>query len=141
MPWGRNSGARSRATARWSSGLAGFRPCPGPYCHAPLRRRLVVTKALPGERRFLPQRAAPACPECGRYLAANAHWSEWGLLCAAFAFFYLLVDSKGRVPLGRLAGWAGAGLLALAIAVVLCHFRYWRHMQRCKPHEVDTHAR
>jgi hypothetical protein len=44
-----------------------------PHCSTALSKRLVRSKALPGEDRWLPLRAHMVCPVCGGGLEQNLH--------------------------------------------------------------------
>jgi hypothetical protein len=78
---------------------------------------------------------------CGGLLAPNTHWSEFVLLSACLVFFYLFANYRATVPLRTFVSAAAGGLSILAVALLFCHRRYWRHMQRYKPFELSGNAR
>jgi predicted RNA-binding Zn-ribbon protein involved in translation (DUF1610 family) len=103
-----------------------------PHCGESLKWKLVRSKPLPGERRFLPNHAIPVCPNCGGELAPNAHWSEQ--VVGAVIGIPLLGFLSARATITpTLAVVVGFGVFALWGSIfAFFHFRYWRHWQRYK---------
>lgn len=104
-----------------------------PHCGRSMKRRLIRSVPAPGERRFLPMRAIPACPHCRGLLAGNLHWSEWA---SAVLVVVLLAGSEfGRVatPQGRWLWLGGLVLSGLALGYFDC--RYWSKLQRFRRYE------
>jgi predicted RNA-binding Zn-ribbon protein involved in translation (DUF1610 family) len=103
-----------------------------PHCGESLKWKLVRSKPLPGERRFLPIQAVPVCPNCGGELATNFHWSEQ-VVSAVIAIPLVGFLSARAAITPALAIALGAGVLALWVAIfAFFQFRYWRHWQRYK---------
>ena len=100
-----------------------------PHCGRSMKRRLIRSVPAPGERRFLPMRAIPACPHCRGLLASNLHWSE--VAGAAPALLLWVVFELGMSPLWR---WLG-GLLLTALMLGYFEYRYWSKLQRFRRYE------
>ena len=103
-----------------------------PHCEATFKYRLLRSKALPGQRRFLPERATSACPECGGQIALNTHWSE---IVAGGAVVLPVLFYMQRRPALETASilWpAGALLICMGAMFAVFYFRYWRNWQRYK---------
>ena len=103
-----------------------------PHCGIALKFRFIRSKALPGQRRFLPERATSICPECGGPIALNTHWSEivtFGAL-AVPALFYM--QRRPVLEPTPVLWWACAFLVFAAVIFTVFHFRYWQNWQRYK---------
>ena len=107
-----------------------------PYCGKPIKLKLLRSRPLPGERKFLPNRAVPVCPHCGGALATNTHWSEIVALLL-FGIPLLGLISWHRSTQGSALLWLiGIALVLLPATLAYFHFRYWRAWQRYKPYEA-----
>lgn len=106
-----------------------------PHCGESIKWKLIGGKPLPGERKFLPNRAVTICPVCSGELTTNVHWSEQaaGFVVAIpfFAFFSVRADISRIAVL-----WGAVATLLLWLAMFgFFHFRYWRYWQRYKAYE------
>lgn len=80
-----------------------------PHGGISLKLRLLRAKTLPGERRLLPDRTNPACPDCGGRLAPNTHWSETAanvMVCLPLLCF---LSARTDLSLRSAAGLAHGG--------------------------------
>lgn len=106
-----------------------------PHCRTSLKWKLVRSKPLPGERKFLPNKAVAVCPQCGGQLASNIHWSE-GVAGPVVGLPLLCFFAFRPAMLKHVALWWFAAVTVLWILVFsFLHLRYWRHWERYKPYE------
>lgn len=108
-----------------------------PWCGVSLKGRLVRSKALPGQRKFLPMYAMTVCPECGNGLTYNPHGTEK-------AFGFLVGVPLLLLPLIGRSAWksaiVGAVMVLWCVVLLYLHFRFWRHHPVWKRVEPDTGA-
>lgn len=108
-----------------------------PQCTKSLQWKLLRSKPLPGERKFLPSRAVQVCPFCSVGLSNNTHWSET-LLMVLFILPLMGVFKGSKGPDAKIILWITCVWLAVSIAAgIFFHVRYLRHWQRYKRHEPD----
>lgn len=96
-----------------------------PHCGTSLKRQLVRSTRLPGERRLLPLRGIAYCPVCKGLLARNDHWTDKWLVLLPLPFYTVFL---ARTEIGSRALWlalACTALLAMGAGALL----YWRHVR------------
>lgn len=112
-----------------------------PHCGACLKHRLIRSVPAPGERRILPMRAIPFCPECQGLLAQRPlkYESLLGLVIALplglLMEFRKELALRPEVFLSLIAGILCVGMVALGFH----HWRYGRHAQRYQAY-VPPHS-
>ena len=95
-----------------------------PYCGNSLKRKLLLTRALPGQRRFLPEHATLSCPACKGLLDINEHPTErsnsvkFDVLAAMFTLLLLGTSMKPAAPSTVFFRFGAASVLVL-MAVLL----------------------
>ena len=106
-----------------------------PHCDASLKRRLVRSVPLPGERKFLPNKVGQACPDCGQRIEVNQHPLEQKMiwLLAPLALFFLWRDA---IPSPRVAMILFISLaVVFALTTIYLERRYLRNWPRYKRYE------
>lgn len=101
-----------------------------PHCTKELRWKLLKSRALPGERRFLPGRAVLVCPYCDGALYANPHPIEFKLLPWISLSLVLLIAVDAQIianPIALIvARIAGSAVIAALLIYARCKYpRNW----------------
>ena len=83
-----------------------------PLCQVNLSRRLVLTKATPGQRKLFPGSATMACPSCGARIQMNTHpiekryvsWLSWLTVALSVSTLsqnkFLILGSSALIVIG-----------------------------------------
>lgn len=105
-----------------------------PHCGNFLAGKLLRGKPLPGERKFLPNKAVLVCPSCQGELHPNPHPAQFWIWIALLPFAILLhLLVLQIIPTDDKRLWLtvmlGSLLLAFVVAIYV-HFKFLRDWPR-----------